>query len=45
MKVAFCNGNILAGHVHPASLRVVLAAKPRGKAVLVTDAMPIGRCR
>jgi N-acetylglucosamine-6-phosphate deacetylase len=27
-------------HVHPASLRVALAAKPRGKAFLVTDAMP-----
>lgn len=27
-------------HVHPASLRVALAAKPIGKAVLVTDAMP-----
>jgi N-acetylglucosamine-6-phosphate deacetylase len=28
-------------HVHPASLRVALAAKPRGKIVLVTDAMPM----
>ena len=27
-------------HVHPASLRVALAAKPRGKIFLVTDAMP-----
>jgi N-acetylglucosamine-6-phosphate deacetylase len=27
-------------HVHPASLRVALAAKPRGKLFLVTDAMP-----
>ncbi|WP_312238072.1 N-acetylglucosamine-6-phosphate deacetylase [Stenotrophomonas sp.] len=27
-------------HVHPASLRVALAAKPRGKIMLVTDAMP-----
>jgi len=27
-------------HVHPASLRVALAAKPRGKCILVTDAMP-----
>jgi len=26
-------------HVHPASLRVALAAKPRGKLLLVTDAM------
>lgn len=28
-------------HVHPASLRVALAAKPRGKVFLVTDAMPM----
>lgn len=27
-------------HVHPASLRVALASKPRGKVMLVTDAMP-----
>jgi N-acetylglucosamine-6-phosphate deacetylase len=27
-------------HVHPAALRVAIAAKPRGKSVLVTDAMP-----
>ena len=27
-------------HVHPASLRVALKAKPRGKVFLVTDAMP-----
>ena len=27
-------------HVHPASLRVALGAKKRGKALLVTDAMP-----
>lgn len=27
-------------HVHPASLRVALATKPRGKMFLVTDAMP-----
>ena len=27
-------------HVHPASLRVALRAKQRGKALLVTDAMP-----
>jgi N-acetylglucosamine-6-phosphate deacetylase len=27
-------------HVHPASLRVAIAAKPRGKIFLVTDAMP-----
>jgi len=28
-------------HVHPASLRVALAAKARGKLLLVTDAMPV----
>lgn len=28
-------------HVHPASLRVAIAAKPRGKVLLVTDAMPM----
>ena len=28
-------------HVHPASVRVALAAKPRGKVFLVTDAMPM----
>lgn len=28
-------------HVHPASLRVAVAAKRRGGAVLVTDAMPV----
>lgn len=28
-------------HVHPASLRIALAAKPRGKVLLVTDAMPM----
>lgn len=28
-------------HVHPASLRVALRAKPRGKVFLVTDAMPM----
>ena len=34
-------GLIVDGHhVHPATLRVALAAKPAGKAFLVTDAMP-----
>jgi N-acetylglucosamine-6-phosphate deacetylase len=34
-------GIILDGHhVHPASLKVALKAKPRGKLFLVTDAMP-----
>ncbi|HUH30474.1 MAG TPA: N-acetylglucosamine-6-phosphate deacetylase [Rhodanobacter sp.] len=37
---AWC-GIIADGHhVHPASLRVAIAAKPRGKLLLVTDAMP-----
>lgn len=34
-------GIIVDGHhVHPASLRSAIAAKPRGKTLLVTDAMP-----
>jgi len=34
-------GLIVDGHhAHPAALRVAIAAKPRGKCVLVTDAMP-----
>lgn len=34
-------GLVLDGeHVHPAAVRVALAAKPRGKIMLVTDAMP-----
>lgn len=34
-------GLVLDGeHVHPAAARVALAAKPRGKIMLVTDAMP-----
>lgn len=28
-------------HVHPASLKVAIKAKPRGKVLLVTDAMPM----
>lgn len=39
-RTAWC-GIIADGvHVHPASLRLAIAAKPRGKVVLVTDAMP-----
>lgn len=37
---AWCGLIVDGVHVHPASLRVALVAKPRGKAFLVTDAMP-----
>ncbi|MEN5118175.1 N-acetylglucosamine-6-phosphate deacetylase [Luteimonas sp. TWI662] len=37
---AWCGIIVDGAHVHPASLRVALAAKPRGKVFLVTDAMP-----
>ena len=37
---AWCGLIVDGVHVHPVSLRVALAAKPRGKAFLVTDAMP-----
>lgn len=37
---AWCGIIVDGVHVHPASLRVALAAKPRGKVLLVTDAMP-----
>jgi N-acetylglucosamine-6-phosphate deacetylase len=37
---AWCGVIVDGHHVHPASLRVALAAKPRGKIFLVTDAMP-----
>ena len=37
---SWCGVIVDGHHVHPASLRVVLAAKPRGKVLLVTDAMP-----
>lgn len=37
---AWCGIIVDGHHVHPASLRVALAAKPRGKVFLVTDAMP-----
>jgi N-acetylglucosamine-6-phosphate deacetylase len=34
-------GLIVDGHhVHPAAVRIAIAAKPRGKVLLVTDAMP-----
>jgi N-acetylglucosamine-6-phosphate deacetylase len=37
---SWCGVIVDGVHVHPASLRVALAAKPRGKVFLVTDAMP-----
>jgi N-acetylglucosamine-6-phosphate deacetylase len=36
---SWCGVIVDGFHVHPASLRVALAAKPRGKMLLVTDAM------
>lgn len=38
---AWCGVIVDGVHVHPASLRVALAAKPIGKVILVTDAMPM----
>jgi N-acetylglucosamine-6-phosphate deacetylase len=37
---SWCGLIVDGQHVHPASLRVAIAAKPRGKMLLVTDAMP-----
>lgn len=37
---SWCGAIVDGHHVHPASLRVALKAKPRGKMLLVTDAMP-----
>jgi N-acetylglucosamine-6-phosphate deacetylase len=37
---SWCGIVVDGHHVHPASLRIALAAKPRGKIFLVTDAMP-----
>ena len=37
---AWCGVIVDGHHVHAASLRVALAAKPRGKVFLVSDAMP-----
>jgi len=39
-EASWCGIIVDGVHVHPASLRVALAAKPRGKLFLVTDAMP-----
>ena len=38
---SWCGVIVDGVHVHPGSLRVALAAKPRGKILLVTDAMPM----
>ena len=37
---SWCGVIVDGHHVHPASLRIALAAKPQGKVFLVTDAMP-----
>lgn len=37
---SWCGLIVDGHHVHPATLRVAIAAKPRGKMMLVTDAMP-----
>lgn len=37
---SWCGLIVDGHHVHPATLRVAIAAKPKGKCVLVTDAMP-----
>jgi N-acetylglucosamine-6-phosphate deacetylase len=39
-RIAWCGIIVDGFHVHPAALRVALAAKGRDKLVLVTDAMP-----
>ena len=39
-RESWCGIVVDGFHVHPASLRIALAAKPRGKVFLVTDAMP-----
>jgi N-acetylglucosamine-6-phosphate deacetylase len=37
---SWCGIIVDGHHVHPASLRIAIAAKPRGRVILVTDAMP-----
>ena len=39
-RMSWCGVIVDGHHVHAASLRVALDAKPRGKIILVTDAMP-----
>jgi N-acetylglucosamine-6-phosphate deacetylase len=37
---SWCSVIVDGEHVHPATLKIAIAAKPRGKVFLVTDAMP-----
>ncbi len=37
---SWCGVIVDGEHAHPAAIRIALAAKPRGKIMLVTDAMP-----
>ena len=39
-RASWCGMIVDGYHAHPASLRVAITAKPRGKMLLVTDAMP-----
>ncbi|WP_297900357.1 N-acetylglucosamine-6-phosphate deacetylase [Metallibacterium sp.] len=39
-RSSWCGVIVDGQHVHPVALRIALSAKPRGKVVLVTDAMP-----
>jgi N-acetylglucosamine-6-phosphate deacetylase len=39
-RQAWCGVIVDNHHVHPAALKVALAAKPKGSIILVTDAMP-----
>ena len=39
-RASWCGVIVDGRHVHPATLHVALAAKPRGKVFLVSDAMP-----
>lgn len=39
-RESWCGMIVDGHHVHPAALKIALRCKPRGKAILVTDAMP-----